>query len=481
MNNPSGVDPDLATYLAGPDRTSDARQVRAALDAAVTTNARPMSLGLGLLYVLLTGMHALLQPSPVRTPMLVIALGSSLGLLSLHLFLRRRPIVPRWGNWIGASMVLVVLLNSLAHLALAENIKLTSNISILLIGIGAYFLRRRWFIGLSAMTLTGWWLVIMGLPPQEDPVHYIVWKVESVLVATVLFMTRSHLLRRLARLHLQDERQKAELAEATRVAEQNREAAEVASRAKSAFLANMSHEMRTPLTAILGYNDLLQLQLQDNPQLVSDVQQIRQAGMHLLALIDDVLDLSKIEAGRITLHLETFSIHKLIDEIVTTSRPLIMQNDNTLQVQIDQAVTLIHADRTRLQQILLNLINNAAKFTEQGTITLRVWMEPSVPGANGHGAQDEPAFIVFQVCDTGIGVDPEQVERLFVAFQQGDAAHTHQYGGAGLGLALSRRLCRLMGGDITGTGEPGRGATFTVRIPVQVTSSQVDRPRPAPE
>ncbi len=294
MNNPSGEDSHLATYLVNPDRTSDVRQIRAALDAAVTTNARPMSLGLGLLYALLTGMHALLQQYPVRAPMIVIALGSSLGLLSLHLFLRRRPIAPRWGNWVGASMVLVVLVNSLAHLALAEDIKLTSNISILLIGIGAYFLRRRWFIGLSAMSLTGWWLVITGLPPQEDTVHYIVWQVESVLVATVLFLTRSHLIARLARLHLQDERQKAELVDATRVAEQNRQAAEAASRAKSAFLANMSHEMRTPLTAILGYNDLLQLQIRDNPQLVSDVQQIRQAGMHLLALIDDVLDLSKI-------------------------------------------------------------------------------------------------------------------------------------------------------------------------------------------
>jgi signal transduction histidine kinase len=475
MNNPSGVDPDLATYLVGPDRTSDTRQVRAALDAAVTTNARPMSLGLGLLYALLTGMHALLQPSPVRELMVVIAAGSALGLLSLHFFLRRQPIAPRWGNWVGASMVLVVLVNSLAHLALAQDIKLTSNISILLIGIGAYFLRWRWFIGLSAVTLTGWALVLTGLPPQADPVHYIVWQVESVLVATVLFITRSHLIARLARLHLRDERQKAELAEATRVAEQNRAAAEVASRAKSAFLANMSHEMRTPLTAILGYNDLLQLQIQDNPQLVSDVEQIRQAGMHLLALIDDVLDLSKIEAGRITLHLETFSIRRLIDEIVTTSQPLVTQNDNTLQVQIDRAVTMIHADRTRLQQILLNLINNATKFTEQGTITLRVWLEPTVTAANGHGSEDEPAFVVFQVCDTGIGIDPEQVERLFVEFQQGDAAHTHQYGGAGLGLALSRRLCRLMGGDITGTGEPGCGATFTVRIPAHVTSSQVEQ------
>ncbi len=175
------------------------------------------------------------------------------------------------------------------------------------------------------------------------------------------------------------------------------------------------------------------------------------------------------------LHLETFPIRNLIEELVTTSRPLLTPNRNTLHVQIADTVTLMYADRTRLQQILLNLINNAAKFTEQGTITLRVWMEPAVTDATGHDVQDDPAFVVFQVCDTGIGLDPEQVERLFVAFQQGDAAHTHQYGGAGLGLALSRRLCRLMGGDITGMGEPGRGATFTVRIPAHVTSSQVEQ------
>lgn len=471
MTKLSEVDPHSILSHPNSEKTSDAAQIRVALDIAVSTNARPMSLGLGVLYLVLTVMHALVQVPPVRVPMIIIAAGSSLFLLTLHLIIRRRPIPAHWGNWIGTSMVLIVLLNSLVHLALAKDVKLTSNLSILLIGIGAYFLHKRWFIILSFITLLGWGLIVARLPIGGELIHYIVWQAEALLVAAVLFYTRSQLIIRLARLHLQDEQQKAELAAATRIAEQNRDAAEMASRAKSAFLANMSHEMRTPLTAILGYNDLLLMQVGDDEQLSSDLQQIRQAGLHLLGLIDDVLDLSKIEAGRMTLQLETFPIASMIDDVITTIHPLVMQNGNTLQTHLAVGLTPMHADRTKLQQILLNLLNNATKFTDHGTITLRVWIEPLVAGQTCDKNPDAPAWVVFQVGDTGIGFNPEQLDQLFVEFQQGDDTHTRRYGGAGLGLTLSRRLCLLMGGEISGTGTPGRGAIFTVRIPMRVKTA----------
>lgn len=466
MRSRSQVDSHRALYHPPADK--DAEQIGTALDVAVSTNARPMSLGLGLLYTLLTVMHALVQPVPVRDPMVVIALGSALGLLSLHLTIRRRPVPAHWGNRLGASMAMVVLLNSLAHLVLSGDMKLTSNISILLIGIGAYFLHVRWFAGLSGVTLLAWGLVVAFIPNSGDIVHYAIWQAESLLVATVLFVTRSGLVARLARLHLQDERQKAELADAIRIAENNREAAEAASRAKSAFLANMSHEMRTPLTSILGYNELLQLQVGSEAQITSDLQKINQAGIHLLSLINNVLDLSQIEAGRMSLRLETFPIANVVNEVVTTAWPLVTKNSNILYTHLDEGLTSIYADRAKLRQILLNLVSNAAKFTEQGTITLAVWMEPAVEIQPDDDGADARSFAVFQVRDTGIGLSPEQINKLFVEFQQGEELSSHRYGGAGLGLALSRRLCRLMGGDIAGTGEPDHGATFTVRIPAHV-------------
>ncbi|MEM8536170.1 MAG: ATP-binding protein [Chloroflexota bacterium] len=447
----------------------DTQQIRLALDNVVATSARPMSLGLGLLYTFLTVLHAAVQQPPIVVPMMAIAALSALGLLTLHMVIRKRPVHVRWGNWIGAGMATVVLVNSLVHLALAGDLNLTSNISILLIGIGAYFLKWRWFIILSAVTLISWAGVVALVPMDGDVVHYTVWQIESILVGTILFFTRSRLVQRLERLRLQDERQKAELAAAMRVAEQNRESAEMANRAKSVFLANMSHEMRTPLTAILGYNELLQLQMGDDQTLSKDLHQIRQASMHLLGLIDNVLDISKIEAGRVNLQLETFPISMLIDEVVVTTKPLVAKKSNLLETELAEDLDSIHADRTKLRQILLNLIGNAAKFTDHGVITLRVWMESeSKTNVQTARSQQMPSVAVFQVRDTGIGLTAEQLDYLFVEFQQGNEAQNRQYGGAGLGLALSRKLCQLMGGDITGTGIPGQGATFTVRLPTQV-------------
>lgn len=471
MIEPTQESPQIISQTShrSSDMVDDRQQISLALDNVVATSARPMSLGLGLLYAFLTVLHAAVQQSPVVVPMMAIAAVSAISLLTLHVVMRKYPIPVRWGNWVGAGMAAVVLINSLAHLALAGDLNLTSNISILLIGIGAYFLKWRWFIILSAVTLISWGGVVALVPMDGDVVHYTVWQVESILVATILFFTRSRLVQRLERMHLQDERQKVELAEAMRVAEQNRETAEIANRAKSVFLANMSHEMRTPLTAILGYNELLQLQMGDDPTLSKDLHQIRQSSMHLLGLIDNVLDISKIEAGRVNLQLETFPINLLVDEVVVTTKPLVAKKSNILETELAEGVDSIHADHTKLRQILLNLISNAAKFTDHGVITLRVWMESETKAnVQADGLQQFPSIAVFQVRDTGIGLTEEQLEHLFVEFQQGNEAHNRQYGGVGLGLALSRKLCQLMGGDITGTGTPGQGATFTVRIPTQV-------------
>jgi GAF domain-containing protein/CheY-like chemotaxis protein len=235
---------------------------------------------------------------------------------------------------------------------------------------------------------------------------------------------------------------------------------EVADRHKSEFLANMSHELRTPLNAIIGYSEMLQEDAADlgAEQFADDLRKINAAGKHLLELINAVLDLSKIEAGRMELYLETFDVAALVRDIVAVIQPLAVKNGNRLQVDCPDAIGTMRADLTKVRQALFNLLSNACKFTERGTVSLAVAREPA-------------DWIAFSVTDTGIGLRPEQIARLFEAFSQADAATTRRYGGTGLGLALSRRLCRMMGGDVTVASEAGRGSTFTVRLPARVAET----------
>ena len=237
-----------------------------------------------------------------------------------------------------------------------------------------------------------------------------------------------------------------------------RRASEAANSAKSQFLANMSHELRTPLNAIIGYSEMLEEEAAErgHEDYVPDLQKIRAAGRHLLALINDVLDLSKIEAGKMELHLDTFELKPAVDAVATTVQPLIEKNGNTLKLELVGELGAIRADVTRVRQILFNLLSNASKFTERGTITLRV-----------HRSNDLPT-VVFEVRDTGIGMTPEQLGRLFQAFSQAETSTASKYGGTGLGLAISKMFAEMMGGTIAVASEPGVGTTFTVRLPVTV-------------
>ncbi len=233
-----------------------------------------------------------------------------------------------------------------------------------------------------------------------------------------------------------------------------------ANRAKSTFLANMSHELRTPLNAIIGYSELIEEELseRDDDEFIPDLKKIQTAATHLLSLINDILDLSKIEAGKMDLFLETIDVSSLMDGVVTTVMPLVEKNNNELEVRSGDGLGRMHTDLTKVRQTLLNLLSNASKFTEKGRITLSVRRE-SVNGVD---------WLEFTVSDTGIGMSEEQVVRLFKDFTQADSSTTRKYGGTGLGLAISRRFCQMMGGDISVTSEVGKGSTFTVRLPATV-------------
>ncbi len=251
-----------------------------------------------------------------------------------------------------------------------------------------------------------------------------------------------------------------------------KEAAEAASRAKSTFLANMSHELRTPLNAIIGYSEMLQEEATDSPDedfaqaAPADLQKIQSAGKYLLALINDILDLSKIEADKMEVYLEWFDLDTLLQEAVITVQPLLSKRQNTLVLACEEGIGSIYADQTKLRQVIFNLLSNAAKFTERGTITL----------SSAQFIADERSWLRIAVQDSGIGLSAEQISKLFQAFTQADASTARTYGGTGLGLALSRRFLQLMGGDIAVTSAPGAGSTFTVTLPAEV---MVNSPEPA--
>ena len=245
------------------------------------------------------------------------------------------------------------------------------------------------------------------------------------------------------------------------IQDKSRQLAE-ASQHKSQFLANMSHELRTPLNAIIGVSEMLREDAEALKQDLEPLDRVLGAARHLLALINDILDLSKIEAGRMELHLESFAVAPLIDDVVKTIEPLAAKNANQVAVECDAAIGTLHADQMRLRQALLNLLSNANKFTDHGTITVDAWQREE----NSRG------WITLSVADTGIGMTPEQMGRLFQEFSQASSTTASKYGGTGLGLAISRRFCQMMGGDITVESEPGRGSTFTIRLP-----SIVDEPK----
>lgn len=244
--------------------------------------------------------------------------------------------------------------------------------------------------------------------------------------------------------------------------------AEDASRAKSRFLANMSHEFRTPLNAIIGYSEILKEDAMEQGQVesVADLERINSAGRHLLAMVNEVLDLSKIEAGKTELIIEQFDVREMVEDAVATVRSLVETNDNKLSLHCEKSLGRMEADPVRVRQMLYNLLSNAGKFTECGEIrvTVRRIREPGLPAPDG--------WIVIAVSDTGIGMRPDQIESAFEAFGQLDPSTTRQHGGTGLGLAITKHYCEAMGGAISVESEPGKGSVFTLRLPTVVTPAE---------
>jgi signal transduction histidine kinase len=321
----------------------------------------------------------------------------------------------------------------------------------------AFFLAFQWrgsfpeLLPLSALTVVGWISIISAM---------IYMSFMAIYYANMISM-RS-VLQREAERHR---------ATAIRLREAS-EAAEKANTAKSIFLAKMSHELRTPLNAVIGYSELLLEENQDRPESatkVADLRRINSAGRHLLALVTDVLDLAKIEADSIQLAVEDIDLNALLEDVVANVQPLVAKKGNRLVIKCDDDLGMLSNDATKLRQVMLNLMSNAAKFTEKGTITLSIARERRVAGD----------WIEIRVADTGIGIAEENLSKLFQDFGQATAATSSVYGGTGLGLALSQRLCGMMGGGITVTSALGAGSTFTIRVPAVVPGQASDEKQAA--
>ena len=322
---------------------------------------------------------------------------------------------------------------------------------------------RFWLIGISLLSLVVavvmvWFFVVRYIIARLRQVTDSMLAVASGQLDAPLPPTGADELGDMSRALLVFRDNARDIRKAREEAEEARHQAEAASRTKSAFLANMSHELRTPLNAIIGYSEILREDAQDRGDGTSeaDLVKIETAGKHLLGLINDILDLSKIEAGRMDLHLEAVDLNKLASELRVLITPLMDKNSNTLAIEAPADIGVMHVDLVKLKQSLINLLSNAAKFTKNGVVTLKMDRSVSDRGQT---------FFTFAVRDSGIGMTQEQIDRLFQAFTQADASTTRNYGGTGLGLTITRHFCTMLGGDIAVTSEPGQGSVFTITLP----------------
>lgn len=472
------------------DRQLDdaAAAIRHAFNLWMAESLPPVAFGFTWLYLVFCLAHLFTLPSPMRWIMSGTAFSTAALLLSLRMRWQRNLPQGQWAHAGSALIAGLIWLNSSLHLFLTGDILQSSNLMLLVVGIGFFFLSSRWFIGALLVVYASWGGTILTLTAEPDTwVHFTFGLLSASVLATSAHLVRKRTLRRVILLRLQEEQRTQQLQEAL-TAEQATEAAlrqsetryrslytEVqqraqelhlantqlaqAARVKDEFLASVSHELRTPLTAILGLTQSLQEAVYGP---LSEVQavalhNIDQSGRHLLALITDILDVAKIEGGQFTLELGPAAVDGVCQASLLLIRQKAQEKQLQLSMSFDQAVKLIETDDRRLKQILVNLLDNAVKFTPTG-------------GAMGLEVQGdaENKIVRFTVWDTGIGIAPADFTRLFKPFVQLDSRLAREYAGSGLGLVLVYRMAEMQGGSVTVASNGAGGSRFTIALPWRV-------------
>ncbi|NUP99600.1 MAG: response regulator [Armatimonadetes bacterium] len=439
-------------------------ELRQALGVVVAESLQPVALGVAALYGLLTVSHQLILPPPARAVMVPLAAGTAVVLLGLGLLVRRR-VRAALAHPVAAAIVALALLNCLAHLAVQPATHLSFNVSLVIIAAGVFYLSLPWFVGTTLVALSGWVLVVAQHPPAEQWTPSLFHLISALTIASLAQTVRIRAYHRLERHRLLAERRgdalvqrNRELHQATELARELARTAEEASRAKSDFLARATHELRTPMSGLIGLIEyLLETDLAPNQRDLADI--VRASGQSLLGALNDLLDLSRIEAGGLTLDHTKFDLPALVEDALDMVAPRAEARSLELVSSIaDNVPRRALGDPLRLRQVLANLLNNATRFTEQGEVVVSAEVISSEPGR---------VVLECQVRDTGIGITPEAQARLFRSYEQAEASTARRYGGSGLGLVIARQLVELMGGELGVESAPGSGSTFWFRLPLE--------------